>query len=72
MKNLANFHQITFESLKIGSFLGRFIRSRKCVSLKFIGQLYVMRMKYDAEFEEELTCQFRIDMSNLINFELST
>ena len=31
-----------------------------------------MRMKNDAKFEEELTCQFKIDMSNLMNFGLST
>ena len=26
----------------------------------------------DTKFEEELTCQFKIDMSNLTNFDLST
>ena len=31
-----------------------------------------MRMKNDAKFEEQLTCQFKIDMSNLMNFESST
>ena len=31
-----------------------------------------MRMKNDAKFEEELTCQFKIDMRNLTNFDLST
>ena len=31
-----------------------------------------MRMKRDAKFEEELTCEFKIDMSNLMNFESST
>ena len=30
-----------------------------------------MRMKNDARFEEELTCQFKIDIRNLINFEPS-
>ena len=39
----------------MGLFLGAFIQSRKCVSLKFIGDLCVMRMKNDAKFEEELT-----------------
>ena len=56
----------------MGLFLGAFIHSRKRVSLKFTGELYVMRMKSDAKFEEELTCQFKIDMSNLIDFEAST
>ena len=31
-----------------------------------------MKMKNDAIFEEEVTCQFKIDMRNLINFDLST
>ena len=28
-----------------------------------------MTMKNDAKFEEELTCQFKIDMRNLTNFD---
>ena len=31
-----------------------------------------MKMKNDAKIEEELTCQFKIDMRNLTNFDLST
>ena len=31
-----------------------------------------MTMKNDAKFEEELTCHFKIDMSNLTNFDPST
>ena len=31
-----------------------------------------MTMKNDAEFEEELTCHFKIDMRNLTNFDPST
>ena len=42
------------------------------MSLKFTGELCVMRMKNDAKFEEDLTCQFKIDMRNLTNFDLST
>ena len=42
------------------------------MSLKFTGELYVMAMKNDAKFEEELTCHFKIDMRNLTNFELRT
>ena len=42
------------------------------MSLKSTEELCVMTMKNDAKFEEELTCQFKIDMSNLINFESST
>ena len=31
-----------------------------------------MTMKNDAKIEEELTCQFKIDMRNLMNFDPST
>ena len=72
MRNLANFHQSMFESLKLGLWWDPFIQSRKCMSLKFTGEFCVMTMKNDAKFEEELTCQFKIDMRNLTNFDLST
>ena len=42
------------------------------MSLKFTGELFVMAMKNDAKIEEELTCQFKIDMRNLTNFDPST
>ena len=31
-----------------------------------------MTMKNDAKIEEEITCQFKIDMRNLTNFDQST
>ena len=31
-----------------------------------------MTMQNDAKFEEELTCQFKTDMRNLLNFDPST
>ena len=40
--------------------------------LKFTEELCVMAMKNDAKFEEELTCQFKIDMRNLTNFDANT
>ena len=42
------------------------------MSLKFTGEFCVMTMKNDAKFEEELTCQFKIDMRNLTNVDLNT
>ena len=42
------------------------------MSLKFTREFCVMRMKNDAKFDEELTCQFKIDMRNLTNFDLNT
>ena len=56
----------------MGLFLGAFIQSGKYVSLKFTGGLCVMKMKNNAKFEEELTCQFETDISNLMNFESGT
>ena len=42
------------------------------MSLKFTGELCVMKMKNGAKIEEELTSQFKIDMNNLTNFDSST
>ena len=42
------------------------------MSLKFTGEFCVVAMKNDAKFEEELTCQFKIDMRNLTKFDPST
>ena len=41
------------------------------MSLKFTGELCVMTMKNDINFEKELTGQFKIDIRNLINFDPS-
>ena len=42
------------------------------MSLKSTKDLCVMTMKNDPKFEEELTCHFKIDMRNLMNFDPST
>ena len=42
------------------------------MTLIFTEELRVNPMKNDAKCEEELTCLFKIDMNNLINFDLST
>ena len=60
------------ESLKIGTLMGSYIESRKCMSLKFTEELCVMTVRNDAKFEEELICRFKIDMRNLTNFDPST
>ena len=72
MRNLANFDQSTFESLKIRLWWDLFVQSRKCTSLKFTGEFCVMKMKNDTKFERGLTFQFKIDMRNLTNVDLST
>ena len=72
MRNLGNFHQ-RLESLKILTLMGFFqIQSRKCMSLKFTGELFVMTMKKDARLEEELTFRFKTDMRPLRSFDPST
>ena len=42
------------------------------MSLNFTGELFVMTLKKDAKLEEELTCRFKIEMTTLMNFNLST
>ena len=42
------------------------------MSLKFTEKLCVMTTKNDTKIEEELTCRFKIDMSNFRNFNPST
>ena len=49
-----------------------FIQSRKFISLKFTGELFVMTMKNDAKLKEELTCGFKTDIMNLTDFDPST
>ena len=66
--------------LKIGTLMGpfnpkyelKYELKRKSMSLKFTGELSVTTIKTDAEFEEKLTCGFKIDMNNLIKFYAST
>ena len=48
-----------------------FVKSGKCMSLKFTGKLCVMTRKNDEKSEEELTCHFKIDIRNLTNFDSS-
>ena len=52
------------ESLKIETLWEHLIQSRKSMSLKFTEEVCVMTMK---NYEEKLTCRFKIDMRNLTN-----
>ena len=56
---------------KLGLWWDPFIQSRKCMSLKFTGEICVKTIKNDAKFEEELACQFKIGMRNFTNFDPS-
>ena len=53
-RNMAHFHQNTWKISKLGLWWDPFIRSRKCMSLKFTEELCVMTMKNEAKFKEEL------------------
>ena len=56
MRNLANFHQSTLKwDSKLGLLWGTFIPCRECISLKFTGELCVMRKQKNAKFAKELT-----------------
>ena len=44
-----------------------FVHSRKCMSIKFSDELFVMTMKNDTKFVEEMNCHFKTDMRNLTN-----
>ena len=50
---------------KLGLWWDSFVQSWKCTSLRYTGELCVMRMKNGAKIEEELTSQFKTDMNNL-------
>ena len=42
------------------------------MTLKFSDELCAMTIKNNGKFEEELTWNFKTDVSNLTNFDLST
>ena len=42
------------------------------MSLKFTEELCVTTMRNDAKCEDKLTCQLKIDMRNLTNFDPNT
>ena len=56
----------------LGLWWDSLIQSGKSMSLKFTEELCVTRMKNYAKFKEELTCCFKVDIGNLINFDPST
>ena len=52
--------------------MGFFCPKLKIIELKIYKGVMCHAMKNDAKFEEELTSQFKISMSNLTNFDSST
>ena len=74
-KRLEKFGRFSPEHLKVsklGLWGDPFVQSRKGMTLKFTEELCVITMKNNAKFEKELTCHFKNDTRNFINFDLST
>ena len=53
LKEFGKFLPEHLEVSKLGLWWDPFIQSRKCMSVKFTGELNVMTMKNDAKFEED-------------------
>ena len=71
MRNLANFHHSMLESLKIMTLTGYFYLKQKMYKLKIYREV-LRHGKNNVKFERELTCQLKIDLRNLTNFDPST
>ena len=60
------------EYSKLGFWWDPLIQTWRSMNLKSTEELSVMTMKNYTKFEEELTCDFKVDMRNLTNFDPST
>ena len=72
LRNLANFHQNTWKCQNWYFHGILFVQSRKCMSYKFTEELLVMTLKNNKNSEEESTCRFKTDITNLTNFDSRT
>ena len=72
MRNLVSFHLGMFESLKIGTLMVSFYLKKKMFELKMYRRVLCHENEERCKIEEKLTRQFKIDMMNLTNFDLST
>ena len=61
-----------FKSLKIFTFTASFSQKYIRFELKNTQELYFMILISDAKFDSTLTCGFKNDMTNLLNFHQST
>ena len=57
---------------QLGIWVDLLIQSRKSMSLKSTKELCVMTKKNNGKFDDELTCHFKIDVRNLMNFDQGT
>ena len=71
MKNLVNFNVSSGKSENMHFEVLLFIVSILCLSQKSTKESYVIRLKNDAKFEEELTCALKNETRNLVNSDLT-
>ena len=58
--------------MKFGSVVGSFCKNHINFQLKQYNDLSTMILKGDTKFKEKLTCGFKYDMPNLVNFHPTT
>ena len=56
------------ESLKFGTFMGSFCQNNIKFQPKGTEELSLLTLTSDAKFKEKLTCSFKYDMRNFLNF----
>ena len=72
MRNLVTFTR-ALESVKIGTLTGSFCtKEKRYVAFILIEELFVMTIRNNTKFKEELTCNFKTNMRNLANSISST
>ena len=72
MRNLINFHPTAQNSKNFTSIGYFFPKDMKFELKKNTEELSLMTLNSDAKFEETLTCGFKNDMKNWVNFNQST
>ena len=65
VRNLTNFYLSTQRSQRFLFWWAAFGQSIQCLSWKRTEELSFVTLESDSKFQEELTCQFKIDMKNL-------
>ena len=72
IKNLTNFDLSTQKSQKFSLWWAPFEQSIYCLSWKTTEKLSFMKLKRNTKLGEESACQFKTDIRNLANFDLTT
>ena len=72
IKNLINFDLSTQKSQKLSLYGAPFEQIIYSLSSKSTEELSFIKLKRGTKFGEKLTCRFKIDTKNLINFDVNT